>query len=315
MRKTKKTLISDAVTNIDTRYIEEAAEYTAATPKRKYAFAGWIAAAACFCLLIAGVFLMRQGNGATPVTDDLNNPVRGEVAGTNTLPGEDDEQVNVYKIDGLGIDANYLEDMQTALYEHGWAYTECTLLDEYDFVLKGSADEITNDMNKDECTELAKAFLEDSGLNALIKANGISYKFVQTASEGLVVTCCYFLYDGENTGAYIRFIFEDYKCIGEIQAHIYNAECLDALELLTLDEALAHAYKVNADGILEEIDAENYNVKGAELVYVRGLPYYRFNGYGINTREVIDGYALAVDIYSSDFSDVLTKEHELFKIN
>ena len=55
-----------------------------------------------------------------------------------------------------------------------------------------------------------------------------------------------------------------------------------------------------------------YNIE--ELVYINGLPYYRFDGYGINTRGYIDGYALAINIDDSTASEQLLEQHSAFGI-
>lgn len=170
-------------------------------------------------------------------------------------------------------------------------------------------------MAVDECTTLSETFLQDSGLSELMKENKITYECTATVADDLIVTYCYFLYEGERTGAYIRFVFGDYMCIGEVQAHVYSSKCIDTLELLTLDQALNNAYKVSNDGELEDVNTADYTVKNEELVYVNGLPYYRFDGYGINVRSFIDGYALAINIEDSASPEKLAAQHSSFKIN
>ena len=54
------------------------------------------------------------------------------------------------------------------------------------------------------------------------------------------------------------------------------------------------------------------NAWNEKLMYINGLPYYRFHGYGRNTREFIDGFALAVNIAESVVSDELFKQHAAF---
>ncbi len=199
----------------------------------------------------------------------------------------------------------------------GWSNTECMLCNEYGFVLKGESSGSTNEMTTDECVALAQAFLADSGLDSLLSQNKISYEFASSVNDDLddlIVTYCYFMCEGERTGAYIRFIFEDDKCIGEVQAHIYSSVCIDTFELLTLDQALNNAFQVNSDGVLEEVNAADYTIKNEKLVYINGLPYYRFGGFGINSRGYIDGYALAINIDDSAASEQLHEQFAAFKI-
>lgn len=47
-----KKMISDAITNIDTEYIEKAADYTVTKKARKPVWTKWAAMAACFCAIV-----------------------------------------------------------------------------------------------------------------------------------------------------------------------------------------------------------------------------------------------------------------------
>lgn len=314
--------ISDAVTNIKQKHIVEAADYTATRNVSSFSWVKWAATAACLCLVLGVLFTMPGINPAPPVSGDdpvVTGPIRGgiteQTAGSETTtPFGDGEKINVYEIASLNFDSNKVQSLQTALVDAGWSNTECMLCNEYGFVLKGKSSGSINDMTTDECVTLAQAFLTDSGLDRLLSQNEISYEFASSVNDDLIVTYCYFMCEGERTGAYIRFIFEDYKCIGEVQAHIYTSECIDTLELLTFDQALNNAYKVNAEGVLEEVNAADYTIKNEELVYVNGLPYYRFDGYGINIRGYIDGYALAINIDDSTASEQLLEQHSAFSI-
>lgn len=51
-----KKMISDAITNIDTEYIEKAADYTVTKKVRKPVWGKWVAMAACLCLVVVGAF-------------------------------------------------------------------------------------------------------------------------------------------------------------------------------------------------------------------------------------------------------------------
>lgn len=308
--------ISEAVTNISQKYIIEAADYTKSKKASSFSWSKWAAAAACLCIVLGLVFIMPDLNPASPVPSDdpdVTGSVRGDIP-EQTASFGDGEKINVYKIASLDIDSSKVQSMQTALVGAGWSNTECMLCDEYGFVLKGESSGSANDITKDECVALAQAFLADSGLDGLLAQNDISYEFASSVNDDLIVTYCYFMCEGERTGAYIRFIFEGDKYIGEIQAHIYSSECIDSLELLTFDQALNSAYQVNSEGVLEEVNAADYTIKEEGLVYINGLPYYHFGGYGINIRGYIDGYALAINIEDSAASEQLYEQHSAFSI-
>lgn len=310
---TKKT-ISDAIDHINAEYIDKAAGYT--VPKKKRASV-WLAWVACMCLVLAGFFAVRHEDGnvanTVPTVTDL---MRDNVATTvGTLAPDESagskERIPVYTI----VPLNYsVSAMQKALTAAGWASMTCTLSDEYTFVFKGNANGKVTAMTAEENRKQATAFLKDSGLEALLVENKIEYTFTFSNGGDLAVTNCYLLFDGEKTGAYIRFIFDDDHCIGEVQGYLYNGSRLDSLKALSWDEVLKRAYRVNSEGVLEEINADDYTIKNENLVYINGLPYYRFNGYGKNTRSAIEGYALAVDIESSVFAEQLMAAHRAFKI-
>lgn len=319
--------ISEVVSNINQKYVLEAEDYTATRQKTIFSRSKWIATAACFCLLLgvlSSYVMLKQKTEISTPDDGANfdNPIRGEMS-QNTESNKNEttiltnvgEQVSVYEIMSFDWNSNTINDIQTSLTTAGWSNMECTYWDEYDFVLKGSNTSLVNQMTEDDCTTLAETFLQDSGLIELFKENKLAYECTSSVADDLIVTYCYFLCENERTGAYIRFVFEDYKCIGEVQAHIYSSKCIDTLELLTFDQALNNAYKVSSEGELEEVNAADYTIKNEELVYVNGLPYYRFDGYGINIRSFIDGYALAINIEDSASPEKLAAQHGSFKIN
>ena len=296
--------------------------------KKKHAavWVKWAAMAACLCFVLCGLFMMKNSTPVPPIADDkppVTDPVfRGQ---TNETPGnetttpnndvtssnENGENIGVYKITSLDLNVEGLLDN---LESEGWTKTECTIAGEYSFFLKGTIGTTHTNLTDEECKELAKIFMTDSGLAAhLEKYDVVNFAYESSAADGLIVTYCYFLCEGERTGAYIRFVFEGYKHIGEVQANVYASECIDNLTLLSLDDALKTAYMKNSDGKLEEINANDYRIQNVKLIYVNGLPYYKFTGFGINNRAYIDGFALAVNIIESDVPTQLLEQHAAFK--
>lgn len=216
-----------------------------------------------------------------------------------------------HKIASLDFDiAEMLQNLESA----GWKKTECTMSGEYSFFLKGTLSEAQSEMTEEACLDLAKAFMVDSGLGEHIKKYGVfDFVYESSVADGLIVAYCYFLCEGERTGAYIRFVFEGDKHIGEVQAHVYASEFIDHLTLLPLDEALETACMVNSEGKLEEINADEFRIQNIKLVYVNGLPYYKFAGFGRNIRLYINGFALAVRLDESVAQAQLLEQHNAFK--
>lgn len=301
----------------------------AKNPKKKTITAVWVrwtAMAACLCLVICGFFMMQNGTPVPPTVGDkptVTNPdFRGPTDETprkeTTTPNDDvtssnenGEKISVYKITSLDLN---IEGMLVNLESEGWTKTECTIAGEYSFFLKGTLGEMHTDLTDEECEELAKTFLTDSGLAAHLEKYGVvNFEYESSDADGLVVTYCYFMCEGERTGAYIRFVFEGDKHIGEVQANVYSSERIDNLTLLSLDDALKTAYMKNSVGKLEEINANDYRIQNVKLIYVNGLPYYKFTGFGINNRSFIDGFAPAVSFDESNIQAQLLEQHAAFK--
>ncbi len=321
----KNEKIFNAVGKISDELIEDAA----ITTKKKTHTVVWIrlaAMAACLCLVVCGLLMMQNRTPIPPISENnqpITDPIfRGptdETTGNETttpndeatFPNKNGNKIGVYKIASLELDvAEMLNNLESA----GWKKTECTMSGEYSFFLKGALNEAHNNLTAEECIEQAKVFLIDSGLSAHIVKHGVfDYDYESSVADGLVVTYCYFLCEGERTGAYIRFVFEDYKHIGEVQANVYSSECVDNLTLLQPDEALETAYMVNDKGKLEKINADEFSIKNIKLVYVNGLPYYKFNGFGSNSRLYINGFSLAISIDESSVYAQLQEQHNAFK--
>lgn len=84
---TKATMISDAIGNIGTRHIEEAADYSVREKGRKSVWVKWGTLAACACLIVAVVAALS--NVLVPSSEPLN----GEPAPTSGPPDGGDASV------------------------------------------------------------------------------------------------------------------------------------------------------------------------------------------------------------------------------
>ncbi len=310
----RKESISMAVGNIRQNYILEAAEFEAPTKNNRTVWIMLGTMAACFCFILSGLMIRHSYPSVPPIVN--SNPVaslphRGDPGSSYddtqpSTPVETGEKIHIYKISSLDIDTETIAQIQKNLAAAGWSETQSTLIDEYSFVLKGSTLGEPHALRTEECLEMATAFLNDSGLAVLMEPLKMEYELDSEDADTLTVAYCYFVCNGARTGSYIRFIFEDYKHIGEVQAYLYSSTYADSLPLLTLNEALKKAKKLDADGNLIAVDASNYSIKNTQLIYIEGLPYYQFDGYGIHIREFINGYALAVDITASDIGKSFT---------
>lgn len=321
----KNEKIMNALGQISDELIEDAV-ITTEKKIHTVAWVTWAAIAVCLCVVIFGLFVMQNSTfipstagDKSPVTDPVSRGPTDETTNNEaitpdndvTSPNKDGEKINVYKITSLDLN---VEGMLANLESEGWTKTECTIAGEYSFFLKGTLGEMHTDLTDEECEELAKTFLTDSGLAAHLEKYGVvNFEYESSDADGLVVTYCYFMCEGERTGAYIRFVFEGDKHIGEVQANVYSSERIDNLTLLSLDDALKTAYMKNSDGKLEEINANDYRIQNVKLIYVNGLPYYKFTGYGINNRSFIDGFAPAVSFDESNIQAQLLEQHAAFK--
>lgn len=305
---------------VDPAFVEDA---DAREPVKKSGWIKWCSIAACFCLIAIGAIAFlnpgapNQPFGEYPpaITGGLrDNPsVSPPVDSTNEPASVRGEKLSIFENSPI-IDDAFMKKMTAAASQAGWGEIEYTLYDAYSFTLKGGITENINTMSKDEGVEWAKAFLRDSGLKKLFADAGIEYEFEAASGDGPAVTFCYLLCDGSRTGAYIRFIFEDAYLLGECQAFIYDSEYIESLKKLSLEDALKQAFHVEG-GKLVSINSADYTVANERIVYVNGLPYYRFDGYGVSVRGYIKGYALAVDLEDSPIRDELIKKHLSFNLN
>jgi hypothetical protein len=314
--------ISNAVGNISTRHIAEASPVKAAA--KKVRLVRLAAFAACLCLAVIGAVTLLNHDTPNPsnidppavtggTRDDSIDPANDPIASNE--PGALGERLNIYENTPIGIDNSFMEEMTDALVRAGWGETEYTIHGADSFIMKGTAFSTIDrtseyGMSESERVESAKTFLKDSGLEELLSETGTDCELEADSSDGLTVFC-YLLCEKERTGAYLRFIFEDNYLLGELQAFVFISERIDSLEKLSFADALKQAFRVDSADEEEPVpvDVSGYTIKNEKVVYVNGLPYYKFDGLGIGTRDLIAGYALAVDIKTSSFSDELTEKH------
>ncbi len=308
--------ILDAIGGIDAKYVENA------TRKKRHSLL-WIKivpVAACLCLIVGIAIFFSPDMPNPPVVDNeiiipndnLENIPDG-TRGDTTVPSSSDQSdesaitgdgLNVFENSPIGINDKFMQTISASIVQAGWNKVNYILYDEYSFTLHGENYESINVMSQDEILKNTQEFLHDSGLEKLLSNAGIEYELETNSDDAISLSFCYLICEGERTGAYIRFVFEGSKVLGECQAFIYASECIDNLEKLSFEEALNQAFYVENNEFIP-VNVADYTISNEKIVYVNGLPYYCFVGYGINSRSRIDGYALAVDIEVSPIRDKL----------
>lgn len=321
--------ISNAINNISTRHIEEAADYSVMERSRKPVWIKLSVIAACFCLIVGAVVLFKSATSTQPGADnmidtpyDTLSNLPGESRGDTTVfpsvdqtakPAITGERLSVFENSPVGIDDALMQTISASAIQTGWNELDYTLIDAYSFTLHGGISGSSINRNSGDVLKNTQDFLRDSGLDDLLTDAGIAYELETNSDDGISLSFCYLLCDGERTGAYIRFVFEGSKVLSECQAFVYASECIDSLEQLSFEEALNQAFCVRNNELIS-VNTADYTIKNEKIVYVNGLPYYSFDGMGINSRSGIKGYALAVDIESSSIKDTLMEKHLAFNL-
>lgn len=223
-------------------------------------------------------------------------------------------KIDIYSNTTLGIDWDYLVQIDESLENYGWNRLECNIYDEYSFIMKSEDAGTIFLLDEIECKEQAEIFLEDSGLSKLFEEEDVGYEIESITNNGLNESFCYLLYEGKRTGGYIRFIFQDKNVCEECQAYLYKSILIGSADIIPLESALKNAFYIEK-GTDILVDDTDYNIGNIEIIYVNGIPYYSFSGYGKNSRTAITGYSLAVDIETFDGSvDILYEAIKSFCI-
>ena len=304
----------DAVGGIDAEYVESAARKK--MPGRLPLWAKIVPAAACLCLLVGAAALFQPGTpndiAEDPTISSRGGAIVSPSAGQTIIkPVITGDRLSVFKNSPIGIDDALVQSILASAMQAGWNRTDCVWHDEYSFALRGESPGSTENMSQDELLKNTQDFLRDSGLEDLLAGAGMAYELETESDDGIALSFCYLLCDGERTGAYVRCVFEGSKVLGECQAFVYASERIDSLAKLSFEEASARAFCVRNHELVP-VDVAEYTTKNEKIVYVNGLPYYSFHGTGINSRSVITGYALAVDIETSPVRDTLMELHLAF---
>ena len=303
----------DAVGGINAEYVENAARKK--MPGRLPLWTKVVPAAACLCLIVGAAALFQPGTpndiSGDPIISSRGDATVSPSAGQTIEPVITGDRLSVFQNSPIGIDDALMQSILTSAMQAGWNRTDCIWHDAYSFTLRGESPGDAEKMSQDEILKNTRNFLRDSGLENLLAGAGMAYELETEPDDGIALSFCYLLCDGERTGAYVRCVFEGSKVLGECQAFVYASERIDSLARLSFEEASARAFCVR-NRELVPVDVAEYTTKNERLVYVNGLPYYSFDGMGINSRSGIKGYALAVDIETSSIRDTLMKLYLAF---
>jgi hypothetical protein len=106
---------------------------------------------------------------------------------------------------------------------------------------------------------------------------------------------------GQKTGSFIRMIFPN-KYTVDCAAYLFTSEYLDSLEVLHPSIALQNAFYIDGSST-RKADSGNYSIRDFHIQYQNGIPYYRFWAPIEGTRGIRQGFAIAVDVSSSDLKN------------
>ena len=121
----KKEKISEAMGNISSRHIEEAAEYKAEEkPHRsKTLWVKWVSIAACFCLIVVAAFTVipmlnnTPGNGNEIVDNVLPTDI-DKIIWSNSLGSDSDSKDGYMEWNGFSVDASLYDALQNYSNEY-----------------------------------------------------------------------------------------------------------------------------------------------------------------------------------------------------
>lgn len=243
---------------------------------------------------------------------NMKNMVRlkGELKVEKNAVGDVDKVLPIYDITPIVLDETILK----ALEKKGWASHEFTTNEKGGYVITGKEKDKSakSTLNKKKSLAQAKKFLKDSGIEEILKEHKMMYQTEVSDEGGICIVYDYFVdEDGAKTDAYIRMIFEQEKSCAECVLNLYQSEQIEALPTIPFEKAKKNAFYVSEDA-KEAIDNTDYKVEEVRVRYIKGIPYYAFIAYGVGTRSVVDGFALAVDLTKSQSFEERLEQYKLF---
>lgn len=238
----------------------------------------------------------------TPVVTEQSKPMIHEIKNAVFLKGsfqisEDSiidisHSMYIYDNEFIVINENVSDDLIKKLHDNGWEQHTFEYLEEGGYFIKCKA-KGNGFSNSTQFMKTAQAFINDSGLYDYLCDMEIRIEFEIKGNEGQYVAFCYLLKNDRRTGSYIRMVFEDNKICSECKMYLYDSKIIGNLPTVPFDNALERAFYIDEHSNIKE-NQNGFLIKNITIKYVNGLPYYNFDAFGINTRSVIEGYALAV---------------------
>jgi len=142
----------------------------------------------------------------------------------------------------------------------------------------------------------------------------LEYEFDVEVYGDTIIYYCNIVVNGENTGSYIRMIFDGPKSCGECQGFINDSKFLECLPTLSIEESLKYAFYIE-ENAENGTDGNDYIIQNIKIIYIKGFPYYCFYAFGTESRSVKTGYAPAVDIHASIYDRVMIEKIQSFDLN
>ncbi len=220
-----------------------------------------------------------------------------------------DDSINVYNNTLINLDSSFLDEIIHSLKVKGWGKYTIRRLDNKKYYIKGSG--IRSNINDPkEYEKIALDFLEDSGINKYLSNEQFDYEVV-VKEEDTLVSYCYLLCEGKRTGSYIEMIFDSEKSCSTCIMYLYDSEIIETIKSVPFETAIKNAFYI-FDGAKQPYDNYEYGIQNIEIIYKEGLPFYAFKAYGITTRTMCDGYALAIDVSKSKNIDIIQEKYNHF---
>lgn len=240
------------------------------------------------------------------------NLIKDSVRLSGTLKLTDDyiekkNKIAIYHNYAIDINKDFLELMVDNLKNNGWNELDYDLMDEYSFILAGNVSDTIVLMNKEELIQQAEMYLKNSGLLHLFDEKKIEYEIIPSDYDELNEVFCYLLNNGERTGGYIRINFRSKNICEECQARLYESDVIENVNIVPLNLAMEHAFYIDENADIA-VDSDDYDVHNIEIVYINGIPYYKFNGYSKEYRTALIGYALAINV-----DNISTNKEDIYR--
>jgi len=147
------------------------------------------------------------------------------------------------------------------------------------------------DISAAEHAQMAVQFLRESGLAELLESKGMTLDLDDSDMDGNLF---WSTVAGYRASGFVRIGFEEGGVIGDGKIWAVKSTLLMTADAVPFEEAVENAFFVCGEGAWSD-DETVYEVIGAKLVYIHGIPIYELTLPIPGSRGVQTAYALAVD--------------------